>query len=347
MEPADILPRAHGRRFWGIGIVTIRKSPRTDAPAKPVRVEPNWSDLSTFLAVAETGSLTKAADRLRTTQPTVSKRLDELEAELGVTLTTRSPNGVVLTEEGRVVARHAASMSRSVHQLTRAVSMRDRAAAGLVSIVCPDALATYLLAPNLAAFQRAFPGITLDIRARPDPHTPPDLTIQFRETKRMDDVAISLGWQHYLGFASKDYLDLYKHPLSITDGFNHKLLIHHDHSEQTENWEDKARSLHDVFDPVVTTDIGVFMVRAVCAGAGAAALPSYLAHFEPDLVPLDTGEYARAQFWLVFDREKGDYGRVRQVIEWIKELFDPRMNPWFLEELVDTSEFAKSLSEER
>lgn len=327
-------------RFWGFGIVSIRKS--SGPPAGPT--EPDWADLKVFLAVAEAGSITRAAQALGTTQPTVSKRLDDLEHRLGVTLAVRSTNGVVLTDEGRVVAEHAAMMSRAVRKMTQSVSMRDRAAVGNVVIVCPDALATYLLAPALAAFQRAYPGITIELRSRTDPSGPADLTIQFRESKRMDDVAVALGWQHYAAFAARDYLDIYPAPTSITDAFQHKVLVSLEHVEQSERWTDKARALQGMLDPTMTSDSGPFMVRSVCAGAGVAALPTYLAHYEPELTMLDTGEYARVRFWLVFDRENGDTARVRKTIDWIKDVFAPARNPWFWEEFVEPADFAQALA---
>ena len=313
-------------------------------PPTPPPAEPDWADLCFFLAVAETGSLTKAAQRLRTTQPTVSKHLDDLEQRLGVTLVTRSLSGVTLTDAGRLAASHAATISRSVRALTQSVSQRDRAPAGTVSIVCPDAMATYVLAPALSGFQRAFPGIKLVVRNKPDPNAPADLTIQFRETKRMDDVAIALGWLHYAGFASKPYLDLYPAPTSLTDAFQHKVLVYADYMEQTERWGEKVKSLSDMVDPVMTTDCGMFLVRAVTSGAGVAALPTYVARFEPELVMLSTDEMARLRFWLVFDRENGERTRMREAIEWIKGVFNPKLNPWFSEEFIVPEDFAAILA---
>lgn len=316
---------------------------RKGAGGKPPP-EPDWSDLHLFLAIAETGSLTKAAQRLNTTQPTVSKRLDELEAKLGVMLVVRSLSGVSLTDEGRIVADNAASMSRLVRQVTQSVSMRDRAAAGKVTLACPDALATYVLAPALAGFQRAFPNIRLEVRTRNEGPTPADLSIQFQETKRMDDVAVSLGWQHYAAFASKDYLDLYQTPIALTDAFQHKMLVHLDHREQLERWAEKVQALQSMLDPAMTTDGGVFMVRSATSGAGVAALPTYVAHHEPALVMVGAGEYARARFWVVFDRENGERARVRETLQWIKDIFAPRKNPWFWEEFIAPDAFAEILS---
>jgi len=59
-----------------------------------------WSDLKIFLAVAQTGSLRQAARMLQVTQPTVSRRLRSLEADLGVPLFDRAREGHSLTRQG-------------------------------------------------------------------------------------------------------------------------------------------------------------------------------------------------------------------------------------------------------
>lgn len=310
----------------------------------PASQEVDWEDLRYFRAIAETLNLTRAADRLRTTQSTVSKYLDRLELRLGAALATRSQAGVVLTDAGRILADHVATMDRTAAAATKAVSQRDRAAAGKVSIVCPDAMAVYILAPALAGFQRAFPSIRIEVRTKSDPNVAPDLSIQFRETKRMEDVAIPLGWLHYVAFASRGYLDLFNEPTALTDAFQHKIVVHLDHLEQMERWKEKVRPLQEMLDPALTTDSGMFYARAVLNGAGVAAMPTYFARYEPDLVMVNTGEYACLRFWLVFDRENGERARVREVIELIKGLFELRRNPWFREELIAPSEFDAMLA---
>lgn len=320
-------------------------SQKAAAPLPPAASqEIDWEDLRYFRAIAETLNLTRAADRLRTTQSTVSKYLDRLEQRLGTVLATRSQAGVVLTDAGRILADHVATMDRTAAAATQAVSQRDRAAAGKVSIVCPDAMATYILAPALAGFQRAFPSIRIEVRTKADPNVAPDLSIQFKETKRMEDVAIPLGWLHYVAFASRGYLDLFNEPAALTDAFQHKVVIHLDHLEQMERWRAKVKPLQEMLDPVLTTDSGMFYARSVLNGAGVAAMPTYFARHEPDLVMLDTGEYACVRFWLVFDRENGERARVREVIEWIKGVFEPRQNPWFREELIEPGEFESMLA---
>ena len=60
----------------------------------------NWAHLQTFVAVAEHGSLSAAARQLKSSQPTLSRHIAQLETNLGTRLFERSSNGVVLTPEG-------------------------------------------------------------------------------------------------------------------------------------------------------------------------------------------------------------------------------------------------------
>ncbi len=79
--------------------------------------------LKTFITVAEEGHLTRAAQRLNTSQPAVSAHIKNLEEELGLSLFTRTPKGMRLTEEGSVLK------SRAVEALSMIDDLRDQAGA--------------------------------------------------------------------------------------------------------------------------------------------------------------------------------------------------------------------------
>lgn len=307
----------------------------------------DWTDLNFFLAVAEERSLNKAAQRLNTTQPTVSKRLGDLEKRLGVTLAKRSTAGIELSEEGRFVAQQAAAMARAVDHIMLEVAMRDHDAAGEVVIGCPDALLTYFLAPAAPQLHRVFPRIQLVLRSKRDAgDAPPDITIQFEETKRMEDVAIPLGWVHHVGFAAQSYIDLYGSPTDVNEALHHRMLVHTAYASQPERWRPKQQALQEIIDYAVRTDCGTGLVALTANGGGVASMPSYVAQVDQRLVVLDVGELARVRFWLVFDRERGQLPRVRETIEWLKRIFDPASNPWFREEFIPPHEFEKALAED-
>ena len=303
----------------------------------------DWDDLRVLLAVAESGSFSGAARVLGVGQPAISKRIDQLESRLGTTLCIRRTDGVGLTEEGEMVADYALTMRRSAQALDRMVSFRDKEVAGSVCIRCPDGLATFWVAPFLRDFQRAYPDIQIELRTGAAPEqnfkTAADLTIQFEETKRLDDVAVPLCFTHYMPFAAAEYLALFGTPTNVLELLSHKAILHTDYRHQIESWAAKTKSMQDMADPALTTDCGPAMLTAAASGAGIAVVPTYVAVLDPRLTAIGNGALARAQVWLVFNRERGAIARCRKTIDWLKSVFLPKDNPWFREEFIHPNEF--------
>src|SRR5579862_1519214 len=84
-----------------------------------------FSQLRTLVCVAELGSLSKASDRLRIAQPALSRQVRMLEEELGVALFTRHGRGMVLTEQGRDVLKHATRIAGEMEEIRASASNVD------------------------------------------------------------------------------------------------------------------------------------------------------------------------------------------------------------------------------
>jgi DNA-binding transcriptional LysR family regulator len=124
-----------------------------------------WSDLQLFLAVAEARSLSAAAKVLAVTQPTVSRRLAELEASLGEPLFTRSVEGVALTSFGERLVGPAARMAESAGEVERLASGAAAAPNGVVRLTAPPGVAYDLVAPLAAHLRDVLPGVRLEVVA--------------------------------------------------------------------------------------------------------------------------------------------------------------------------------------
>lgn len=115
--------------------------------------------LFVFEAAARTGSFSAAAREFNVTQPSVSRAIAQLEAELGLRLFDRGPTGTALTAEGQ---RIFDAVSQGFAGIAAAVAeARDRVSHPRVTLSFSSSFATHWLLPRLGGFKAAFPGIEL------------------------------------------------------------------------------------------------------------------------------------------------------------------------------------------
>jgi DNA-binding transcriptional LysR family regulator len=120
-------------------------------------------NLRAFLLVAESGSFSDAAKKLHLTQPAVSKRVAQLEAQLNVSLFDRIGRRISITEAGEALLPHA----RAVHLELQAAqqSVRDLAGEvrGRLRLATSHHIGLHRLPPLLSFFSKAYPAVQLDI----------------------------------------------------------------------------------------------------------------------------------------------------------------------------------------
>lgn len=121
------------------------------------------SQLRTLIHVAELGSLSKAADRLHIAQPALSRQIRLLEEELGVRLFDRHGRGMVVTDHGQDVLRHALRVMAELEEIRATVADEDAPLRGHVSIGMPPTVADILSEPLVSAFRDTHPEATLRI----------------------------------------------------------------------------------------------------------------------------------------------------------------------------------------
>ncbi len=112
----------------------------------------DWDKLRVFKAVAEIGSMTSAAARLKESPPTVSRKIDELEEFLNSKLFTRSTRGVELTETGKVVLRYAQLMEDAANEVLSQAIGKSSGLEGRIRIGTGDGVGPYWIAPRLKEF---------------------------------------------------------------------------------------------------------------------------------------------------------------------------------------------------
>jgi LysR family transcriptional activator of glutamate synthase operon len=120
--------------------------------------------LRAFVAVARAGRFTRAARRLGTTQPSLSRRVQQLEAQVGAKLVVRTPAGVVLTSAGERFLAHAERALASVDAGRSAIEELSGEPRGVVTIGTQPTISAYVLPSVLARFHEKAPRVVLRLR---------------------------------------------------------------------------------------------------------------------------------------------------------------------------------------
>jgi DNA-binding transcriptional LysR family regulator len=120
--------------------------------------------IRSFLAVAETGAITEAAERIGITQPALSRRLQQFEDHLGVALMVRGRKGATLTEIGRLVQSEAQAILARYEHMQEMVNSHQRLEGGTVRIGGGATAVSYMLPEAIAAFQAAHPQVRFQMR---------------------------------------------------------------------------------------------------------------------------------------------------------------------------------------
>ena len=116
-----------------------------------------------FLEVAREGSVTRAAERLHISQPTLSKQLKDLEAELGKKLFVRSSFSVRLTDEGMLLRKRAEDILDMVDKTTDEFKALGQITGGDIRIGCAESDSMKHLARRIKAVQERYPGIRVHL----------------------------------------------------------------------------------------------------------------------------------------------------------------------------------------
>jgi DNA-binding transcriptional LysR family regulator len=123
--------------------------------------------LRSFVAIAEEGSLTRAAARLHIAQQSLSQQVRTLEGQLGATLLERSSRGVRVTPVGAVLEREARALLAHAERATAAVRRAAAGAEGDLRVGFLSSVANYMMPPVVRAFRERHPGVTLETREAP------------------------------------------------------------------------------------------------------------------------------------------------------------------------------------
>ncbi|WP_428489138.1 LysR family transcriptional regulator [Rhodopila sp.] len=277
----------------------------------------DWDDIRYFLAVARSGSVRAAAERLGVTHSTVLRRIAQLEERLGAHTFEKLPSGYRLTDAGEEILEFAEQMEASSNQLQTRVFGRDQSVRGLLRVTLAPVLATHLLMPDFADFARLHPEIEMEILSLDQP---------VNLTNRQADVAIRVVYD-------RNTLPLNIHGLKGPELFGAVYIAH----DLLAAWRAPAadrirwivRNDHGVSDwartaevattdvPFRTTDAGA-QIAAVRQGVGMTTLPCFVGDLDPSLVRAPgTALRLFGTLWLLTQGETRKTKRVRLFTEFV------------------------------
>lgn len=116
-----------------------------------------------FLTVVREESITRAAETLHITQPTLSRQMTQLEAEVGVKLFERGTRKITLTDEGILLRRRAEEIMELVDKTQKELTVQEEMVEGCISIGCGELAAVQLLPDVFRTFSQKYPLVTYDL----------------------------------------------------------------------------------------------------------------------------------------------------------------------------------------
>lgn len=233
----------------------------------------NLPNLRTFAHVVAAGSLSAAARDMDLSLAVVSKRLAQLEKELGVRLLQRTTRRQVLTEEGELFHVEVLRILAAVEQAETVMSGRQQAISGTIRLTAPGEFGRQWLAPAITAFQQRHPAV--DIRLTLSDvvmdllDTGMDLAIRFGSLEDSSLIARRLAPNYRVLCASPDYLQRFSVPRHPDELVHHRCILIGEGRRAVWRFEGKESHAVEVTAALVTNDGGAAHAFAL-EGAGIA-----------------------------------------------------------------------------
>jgi DNA-binding transcriptional LysR family regulator len=281
----------------------------------------DWDLCRYFTAVAEAGDYTSAARRLRSSHPTVSRKIAALEASLGTRLFARTTEGLALTVQGRRFREHTEAMAAAAARAEAAVAARGTAARGAVKLSIGPTLAAHWLMPRMSKFLDSHRHIELDLITHPFPvsvrRREADIVLRVFDTGDENLIGRKIGRLGVGFYASRDYVARRGLPEHRDDWRNHNVVGFADKTTNTElgRWSDRVAQDASV---VMRCSSQSDMLAATRAGVGISVMSCFVGDSFADLVRVAPQKLAGlSDLWLLAHPDLVDLPAMREVIAFV------------------------------
>jgi DNA-binding transcriptional LysR family regulator len=281
----------------------------------------DWQLIRSFLAALDAGSLLGAARRLHTSQPTVGRHIEALEAQLGVTLFERTGRGLIASASALQLADSARTMEAASLAIARSVAGAQKRVGGTVRITASQPVASYLLPPLLARMRGVLPDIQVELEASNAVSNllrrEADIALRMVRPDQATLVTKKIGVVPVGAYASRSYLARCGTPRVPTDLLHHAMIGY-------DKLDDILRGFRAAGSPLtreafaLRSDDLIVHSQAVRAGLGIGFLADYVVRNDADVVRvLPKLALPELPMWLTVHREIRTNSRIRAVFDFL------------------------------
>jgi DNA-binding transcriptional LysR family regulator len=283
----------------------------------------DWNLIRSFVAVAETGSLSAAARRIGVSQPTLGRHIAELEAALGVALFRRGRSGYDLTESGMALVERGRAVGEQAAAFARLAEGRTEAISGTVRITASEIIAAYVLPEMTARLAVAEPDIEVEIvasnRVENLLRRDADIAIRMTEPAQLDLVARRIADLPLVACAARSYLARKGRPERPEDLLDHELVGFDRGTELIEGFAAMGVGI-DRHAFRFRSDNQIVLWEALKAGNGIGFGQAALVAREPLLeAVLPALRLPVLPMWLAMHRDVRTSARIRRVADFLHD----------------------------
>jgi len=235
-----------------------------------------FKELTTFVEVAQRGSLSAAAREEGITPAMVGRRIDQLEGRLGVKLFKRSTRKVTLTPEGATFYDDCHRVLDDLRSAEDSLMVGAKSASGRLIVTAPTAFGRKHIAPHLPAFIAEHPNLSITLhlseRLVDLKNERFDLAIRIADLKSADLIAAKLARNHRVVCGSPSYFKRAGKPRALADLARHNCLVTSTEEGSADTWtfQEKGKAIAMKVGGSLQCNDGEVLTRWAISGEGLA-----------------------------------------------------------------------------
>jgi len=283
----------------------------------------DWDAYRFFIAVVDSGSFSAAARRLRVSQPTVGRKISELEERLKVRLFERTNQGYSLTDAGHSIVRYCRDLENNALYIERAIAGQDRNLEGKVQVATTDGLGAYWLAPRLPRWHERHPKIEIELLVGTSSldlmRREADIAFRIGDPGSEDLVGRKIGHVSFGLYGSLSYFEQRGEPHDIISLREHS-IIESVGSIANLVQASRLREISEGAKYCLQCNHLPTQIAAASAGVGLLALPCYVGATVPALRRIFPEDFDIAlDLWLLTHRDLRAVTRIRMMLDFLAE----------------------------